>query len=254
MSQRLLKIIIQKMPIDKNGDLIFDVDEAQQLHNNAVQMLGKAIGIDVLTTFADVDVADMADRNTTTTVDELSKVERTVFNEAGVSQMQFNTDGNIALEKSILNDEAALYDLILQFEAFLNDIVKQFIKSAKKIDYKVQILKTTIYNYKDLAKLYKEQTQLGYSKMLPQIAMGQPQSAILANAYFENDILDLANVFIPPMMSSTMNSDVLKRLNDSDSVNADGTSGGRPSNEEQGEAVSEKTIQNKESGINDKKS
>ena len=48
------------MPLDKNGDLVFDVDEAQQLHNNAVNMLGKAIGIDVLTTFADVNVADMA--------------------------------------------------------------------------------------------------------------------------------------------------------------------------------------------------
>lgn len=29
MAQKLLKIIIQKMPFDKNGDLIFDVDEAQ---------------------------------------------------------------------------------------------------------------------------------------------------------------------------------------------------------------------------------
>jgi hypothetical protein len=104
MQQQLLKIIIQKMPIDKNGDLVFDVDEAQQLHNNAVSMLSKAIGIDVLTTFADVEVADMADSKTATTKDELEKVERAVFNEAGVSQMQFNTDGNIALEKSILND------------------------------------------------------------------------------------------------------------------------------------------------------
>lgn len=248
MAQRLLKVIVQKMPIDKNGDLVFDVDEAQQLHNNAVHMLGKAIGIDVLTTFADVDVADMADRNTTTTVDDLEKVERTVFNEAGVSQMQFNTDGNIALEKSILNDEAALYNLILQFEGFLNDMIKKFNKTPKKINYKVQMLSTTIYNYKDLSKLYKEQTQLGYSKMLPQIALGQTQSAILANAYFENDILDLANVFIPPMMSSTMNSDVLKRLQDGEKA------AGRPSNEDQGKEVTEKTIQNKESGINpDKK-
>ena len=74
MAQQLLKIIIQKMPIDKNGDLVFDVDEAQQLHNNAVQMLSKAIGIDVLTTFADVEVADMADNRTTTTSDDLEKV------------------------------------------------------------------------------------------------------------------------------------------------------------------------------------
>lgn len=250
MAQRLLKIIVQKMPIDKNGDLVFDVDEAQQLHNNALGMLGKAIGIDVLTTFADVDVADMADRNTTTTVDDLSKVERGVFNEAGVSQMQFNTDGNIALEKSILNDEATMYNLICQFETFLNDVIRRFNKTPKKINYRVQMLSTTIYNYKDLSKMYKEQMQLGYSKMLAQIALGQTQSAILATAYFENDILDLASSFIPPMMSSTMNSDVLKRLNDSNQDKAVG----RPDNESQGKDVTEKTIQNKESGINDKES
>jgi hypothetical protein len=34
------------------------------------------------------------------------------------------------------------------------------------------MLETTQYNYKDLAKYYKEQVQLGYSKMLPQIALG----------------------------------------------------------------------------------
>lgn len=256
MQQKLLKIIIQKMPVDKNGDLIFDVDEARELHNNAVKMLGKAIGIDVLTTFADVDVADMSDRNTTTSVDELEKVERTVFNEAGVSQMQFNTDGNMALEKSILNDEASMYNLLLQFESFANDLLKPYNKSPKKLLYKAQMLTTTIYNYKEMAKLYKEQTQMGYSKMLPQIALGQSQSSILANAYFENDVLDLVNVFIPPLMSSTMNVEALKGGDDK-SKEEDKKSGktAQPI-KEQGEAgrkekpddeKSEKTIANRES-------
>ena len=240
MQQKLLKIIIQKMPLDKNGDLIFDVDEAQALHNNAVRMLSKAIGIDVLTTFADVDVADMADKNTTTTVDELSKVERTIYNEAGVSQMQFNTDGNIALEKSILNDEAAMYTLITQFESFLNLLIKPFNKNPKKIQFKVELLPTTIYNYKELAKLYKEQMQVGFSKMLPQIALGQSQSSILATAYFENDILDLINVFIPPLMSSTMNADVLNR-----NKNGEEKKVGRK--EKADDEKSEKTIANRES-------
>ena len=48
-------------------------------------MLKRAVGVDVMTTFADVDVADLADKNTTTTRDELEKIERTVYNEAGVS-------------------------------------------------------------------------------------------------------------------------------------------------------------------------
>lgn len=246
MQQKLLKIIIQKMPLDKNGELIFDVDEAQALHNNAVKMLGKAIGIDVLTTFADVDVADMADKNTTTTVDELMKVERTIYNEAGVSQMQFNTDGNIALEKSIANDEASMYTLLTQFESFLNLLLKPFNKNPKKVQYKAQLLTTTIYNYKDLAKLYKEQMQVGYSKMLAQIALGQSQSSILANAYFENDLLDLVNVFIPPLMSSTMNAEVL----DKGSSGKPDAAGGEKEvgrKEKADDEKSEKTIMNKES-------
>ena len=249
MQQQLLKIIIQKMPIDKNGDLVFDVDEAQQLHNNAVRMLSKAIGIDVLTTFADVEVADMADTRTSTTTDELEKVERTVYNEAGISQMQFNTDGNIALEKSILNDEAAMWNLIQQFESFLNLLLTPYNKSPKKLSYRAQILPTTIYNYKDLAKQYKEHTQLGYSKMLPQIALGQAQSAILATAYFENDVLDLVNVFIPPLMSSTMNADVLNRKQNQGGNNSNNSNGqegaGRPEKSDDEKAT--KTIQNKES-------
>jgi hypothetical protein len=96
--QKLLKIIVQKLPMDKNGDLIFDVDEARDIHNNAVKMLKRAVGVDVLTTFAEIDAIDMSDKNTTTSQDDLAKVERSVFNALGISQNLFNTDGNLALK------------------------------------------------------------------------------------------------------------------------------------------------------------
>ena len=258
MEQQLIKIIIQKMPLDKNGELIFDVDEAQALHNNAVRMLQKAIGMDVLTTFADVEVADMNNTSSTTAADDsMERVKSNVYDQGGVSQLQFNTNGNIALEKSILNDEASVYNLILQFEGFLNDLLEPFNKNPKKIIFKAQILPTTIYNYKESAKLYKEQTQLGYSKMLPQIALGQSQSSVLANAYFENDVLELWSVLIPPLMSSTMNGDFLTNdKNGGDANNKSGKSDTKiPDGEEKtagrkeldDDKKSEKTIQNKES-------
>ena len=251
MAQKLLKIIIQKMPLDKNGELIFDVDEAQQLHNNAVRMLGKAIGLDVLTTFADVEVANMEQNNATAEDDSMDRVKQAIYDQAGVSQLQFNSDGNIALNNSILNDEASMYNLLVQFESFLNDLLKPFNKSPKKILYKAQILTTTIYNYKEMAKLYKEQTQLGYSKMLPQIALGQSQSSILANAYFENEILGLSTVFIPPLMSSTMNSDTLKSVGSKKVAGGNETSiegnGEVGRNEKADNEKSEKTIANRES-------
>ena len=248
MAQKLLKIIIQKLPLDKNGDLVFDVDEAQELHNNAVQMLSKAIGIDVLTTFAEVDVADMSDKGNVTSVDELAKVERTVYNEAGVSQLQFNSDGNIALGNSILNDEASMYNLLVQFESFLNLMIQQFNKSPKRCYYQAQFLTTTIYNYKQMAKLYKEQAQMGYNKMLPQVALGQTQSSILANAYFENDVLDLVRVFVPPLTSNTMNAEALQQrsaANRSGDASSSQEGAGRPEKEDN--EKSDKTIANRES-------
>lgn len=252
MAQKLLKIIVQQLPLDKNGDMIFDLDEAQQIHNNAVKMLSRAIGIDVLTTFADVEVADMADRNTTTTVDDLEKVERTVFNEAGISQMQFNTDGNLAIEKSMINDSAMMSNLVYQFEAVLNMILINFNGAPKKVYYTANILPTTVYDYKELSKLYKEQTQMGYSKMLPQIAMGLSQSSILANAFFENDLLNLVTVFVPPLTSNTMNADALaqqqtgrRRQGLSVTTGNPQEGAGRP--EKPDDQKSEKTIQNLES-------
>lgn len=247
--QKLLKLVIQKMPLDKNGELIFDVDEARELHNNAVQMLSRAIGVDVLTTFADVDVEGMIDNQASAQTDDLERVERQVYNEAGVSQNQFNTDGNIALEKSILNDEATMYNMLLQFEGFLNELLEPYNTNVKKVEYRVQLLTTTIYNYKDLAKLYKEQMQVGFSKMLPQIALGQSQSSILANAYFENDILDLVNVFIPPLMSSTMNENILNRVKggNGEAKQPGESSEGAGRKELPDDQKSEKTIKNKES-------
>jgi hypothetical protein len=62
--------------------------------------------------------------------------------------MQFNSDSNTALNNSILNDEASMYDLLLQFESFLNLLLEPFNRSPKRSYYKAQFLNTTIYNYK----------------------------------------------------------------------------------------------------------
>lgn len=262
--QQLLKIVIQKLPLDKNGDLIFDIDEARDIHNNAVEMLQHAIGVDVLTTFADVQVEDMADSNTTTTSDDLERVERTVYNSLGVSKNLFNTDSNLSLEKSILQDESTMRVLLLQFNSFFDKITQQLGSNKKKYNYRFYMLETTQYNYQNLAKMYKDQVQMGYSKMLPQIAMGHSQSSIIHTAFFENKVLKLSEIMIPPLMSSTLNADSILGTNNQNSNSKNQktseetkstasttktvkTSDGAGRPEKADSEKSEKTIQNKES-------
>lgn len=249
MLQQLMKILIQKLPIDKNGDLVFDVEEGKDLHHNAVTMLGDIIGVDVLTTFADISVEDMNNTNAVSSnADSLQKMERSVFDQFGFSKNIFNTDGNLSLEKSILDDEAGTKSLIYQYETFLNSLgLNSF--NDKNVVYKVKILETTVYNYKELSKLYKEQVTLGYSKLLPQLALGHSQSEILAELTFENEILDLSSIMIPAQMSSTMSSKDLDNLkkgksNNNQDIIEEKTAGRKELPDDQ---KSDKTIANRES-------
>lgn len=134
----------------------------------------------------------------------------------GISKNIFNTEGNTALEKSLLDDEASIRGLLYQYEDFSNDCIQQFNKNKKKLEFKIKILETSINNYRDIAKLYKEQITLGScSKFLPQIALGHSQSEILAELTFEHDILDLSSIMIPAQSSATMSSKDLDKTNKS---------------------------------------
>ena len=249
--QKLLKILVQKLPMDKNGDLIFDIDESRDIHNNAVEMLQHAIGMDVLTTFTEVEAIDLADKATTTSKDELEKVERGVYNALGITKNLFNSEGNLSMNNSIVNDEGSVRYLFFQFVTFYDWVTQSRVKDKKRYNFRLYMLETTQYNYKDMSKLYKEQVQMGYSKMLPQIALGHSQSAIINTAYFENEVLHLSEIMIPPLMSSTLNAqDVLGNKGQGNSSKTQSSSnasstGGRP--EKPDNQKSEKTIQNKES-------
>ena len=252
MMQQLMKILIQKLPIDKNGDLIFDVEEAKDLHANAVAMLADIIGMDVVTTFADVDVKDMnTSSSVAASIDNLKKVERGVYNQMGVPQNIFNAEGNVALNQSIVNDESSAKGFVYQYETFINDTLDtlKWNKNKKNYYFYIKMLETTAYNYKELAKLYKEQVTLGYSKFLPQIAMGHSQSEILAELHFENNILDLSSMMTPAQMSSTMSSKNLDKnnktgQNENQNVIEDKSPG---RTELPDEEKSDKTLKNRES-------
>ena len=249
--QKLVKILIQKLPLDKNGDLIFDVDEAADIHNNMVQMLRNTLGVDVVTTFADVDDIDLSDKTASTSTDELAKVERTAYNNMGIASNLFNADGNLALNSSVLVDESSIRSLLFQFAIFYDQQTQKKTSNRRKYNFRLYMLETTQHNYKDLSKMYKEQVQIGYSKMLPQIALGHSQSSIINTAHFENEVLHLSEIMIPPLMSSTMSSEDLlgnknkTQSNKNQNTSEEGSKGGRP--EKDATQKSDKTLQNKES-------
>jgi hypothetical protein len=75
-------------------------------------MLSRCIGVDVLTTFAEIESIDVSDATSLAKDNSLHNAEKTVYNALGVSKNLFNTDGNLSLEKSIAADEGVMKDLL----------------------------------------------------------------------------------------------------------------------------------------------
>ncbi len=202
----LFLLLVQKIPMTREGEMIFDTTEARALHNNALKMLEKNDNIDVLTTFADIEVKNIQESKQMIK-DNLLKAERAVFNDTGVSKMVFATEGNISLEQSIKNSEAIVEYLTEIYSTWLTYIVNLIAKPGPKWTFEVWIPPVTIFNQDKMEEKFRTQATLGYSKLLPAIVGGFKQSSILNLLKFENDILSLQDIMIPLKSTHTQSGD-----------------------------------------------
>jgi len=55
----LYKLLIQKMPIDSKGELVFQLEEVADIHASVASMLQNVDTVDVLTTFGDTSLESL---------------------------------------------------------------------------------------------------------------------------------------------------------------------------------------------------
>ena len=202
----LFMLLIQQIPMSKDGEMIFDVEEAKALHKNAVKMLEKNENVDVLTTFAEMEMLNLQESRQVMR-DNLIKAERGVFNETGVSKMVFATEGNISLEKSIKNSEAIVRYLVNMYSTWLTKILNIVVKPGVKYDFEVWIPPVTVFNEEEMEEKFRTQATLGYSKLLPAIVSGVKQSSLLNLLTFENQFLNIGDMMIPLQSTHTQSDD-----------------------------------------------
>lgn len=204
--QQIQKILIQKFELDQNGQIPFTMKELQQLNQNAVDMVGDAVGVSVLSTVAEVSLEDLATSNGTESQNNLEAAQNSVYNALGISANLFNTDGNLALEKSIIIDEAYIKPLLLQFEQFFNRYL-EWKFNKKDLKFRMKMLLTSIFNSSDMSSKYENLTKIGFSRFLPMVALGHTQKEVISMAKLEQQIMQLDAYMLPPFSSNTMSSD-----------------------------------------------
>jgi len=242
VENELSKLIINKIPLDKDNELAFELPEVEAIHKGIVDMLSDNPHVDVITTFCETDVASLG-----STVDnvrnDLGSVTHLVYNEAGVSKQLFDNDSAISIQYSVQNDLSLVLSLIKVIERWLSFELNYKFGKNEEFFYEINILPISHYNRDEMSSLYLKGAQYGYSKFYAGAALGIKQTDLISLTMVENDFLDLDTRMVPLQSShTTANSVTANRAAQNNSGNDEG--GGQ---EKEISDLSEKTVANKES-------
>ena len=202
--EEIRKIIVQKIPHLQDGVLLFEPDEALEMHAGAVGMMRGNKNISVLTTYADVD-AVVSKTSSEASTNALEKSLQNVYSRASVSGQLFAPTGSQALNTSITNDMALMMVLADKYSHFVTFIIN-FLFANSNINFKYTILPVSWYNVTQYITDTFKLAQSGYSFLLPAIAAGTSQKDLMNLKTLENKVLDLASVLLPLKSAYTQGS------------------------------------------------
>ena len=224
--EEIRKILVQHIPHLQDGGLLFEPEEALEMHRGAVDMLKKNENLSVLTTYADADaiVSKTSNDNALNSVD---KALSNIYATAGSSSQLFGTDSNLSLGTSITNDMALMMILAQKLENFITSIVNERYGNSN-IAFTYKILPISYYNQKEYVETSLKLANSGYSFILPALAMDISQRELGNIKDLENNVLKLKEKLLPLSTSYTETGNV-----------------GRPEKDAQDKSA--KTIANEES-------
>ena len=228
------KIIVQKIPHLTDGRLLFEPDEAEEIHNGTVGMLKGNKNVSVLTTYGDVDA--ITSRTTADKTDgTLTKMESNIYAQGATSSQIFNAEGSVGLDAGIRGNIAFMMMFANKAACYITNVLNRKFGNSN-VTFKYTILPISMHNYDKFADVAFKLVGSGYSFLMPALALGLSQRDLGNLKDLENDVLHLNEKLIPPSTSYTQGEEDGNTSEDKagtgKSVDTDPDVGGRPQKDE----------------------
>lgn len=203
----LYKLLIQRMPIDSDGHLVFELDEVAEIHAGVASMLRELDTVDVLTTFGETTLENLQDSSAATQANNrIEKYSDNAWDALGSSKLFFNADNSSSLAYVIKRIESVMQDYMNAYSTWIRFLINsRFSRTGLTFDF--EILPTTKFNIKDYIQYYLQAAQFGYPRMKLGAALGMKQRELVSAVDFENEFLNLDEKMVPLMSSYTQTGD-----------------------------------------------
>lgn len=175
------------------------------------------------------DAKEISFKDSSNTRNNVSDAIDEIYNSSGSNKNLFNGSSNAtAVTYSVENDAGFVYGVYRQFERWVNRWIKLRKYNKSNFKFKFFLLDITIFNRDTVSKRYRDAISLGVTTIGHYLAtLDTTPSRILGSRMLEYDIFDYRSFFSP--LQSAYNS----------SATAIDNQGGRPTNADNGEALSE---------------
>ena len=201
-SYKLLSMNIPLQPNNKNekaDNFAVKLGTAQQFYGLTRSNLDPSIGL--ILSPRPVEAISFSDSASSTDTNRVETSTEQFYNSVGIPQAIFNNSSVTALKYAISRIDAKLNTLNRQVEVWATQKLSQKIKGNK---FKLKMLDVTKNNANDDIDKLMKLAQYGVpSTTLVSSLAGMNQSDLEWLNYVENDILDIANKFIPLSSSHT---------------------------------------------------
>lgn len=230
--EEIKKILVNEIPHLSDGTLLFEPEEAAEMHEGICDMVKGNTNTSVVTSYGKISSIGS---NTTDGIhkNNLEPMVDNIYLRAGVSKQLFASPGTSSLEKSVENDMSIMMILANKLAKIIAEIVNKFF-STGELTYSYKFLPVSIYNEDEYITSAYKLTASGYSYLVPAAAQGFSQREFIGLKDLENDLMNLETKMIP-----------LKSAFQSNDTSQSGGEGGAPTKSP--EDAAPKTLQNQES-------
>lgn len=197
--QALKRILVQQVGTD-GMKLIFEPEEAEAMHEGALEMMANNKDVDVLTTYNKVSLLDLSSSDDEKT--QLDDIQNLIYESAGLSKEFFFSTTEAGLQYSTYNDIALTMILGQRFAHFFTELLNYKFED-KKIIFKLLILPLSYYNSADYTSRAKELAAFGYSFLTPILSTGLDQTNLANLKILENELMNLDEILKPLQSSYT---------------------------------------------------
>lgn len=193
----LKRIITQEIPHD-GMQLVFEPDEAADMHDGVLEMLADNPDADVITSYGKVGLLDLSGNGQQNT--DVVEAQQLIYDSAGVSKELFSAETDSGLQFSLNNDLSMMMILGDEFAHFFTALLNNKFGN-RKLSFRVLILPISFYNSYEYTSKAKDLAAFGYSFLTPVLSTGIDQTSLADLKSLENDVLDL-DEYLKPLQSA----------------------------------------------------